>query len=162
MKKLLISFFAVVLSLGVFSQNENKSDKQAIIDSLIQEIYRDTLKFDEKDVIFTQIGRRNVNSYSMFYLVNGAYMYMLDIIPADKVIEFVNEVLDIDKIEDIGVLPKEKAVMLGGVRVQNGIVAIVLNKNARFNPQVAGLEKTGKSGGDNFSKRKDNELKIME
>jgi len=81
---------------------------------------------------------------------------MLDIVSSDKVDEFANEILDIHKIESISVLPKEKAVTLGGVRAQNGLVLIVLKKNVKFNPLVAGFN-FGRGGGDNFSKRNDNE-----
>ena len=135
---------------------------QTMIDSLKHEIYQDTVKFNEKDLIFTQIGRRNVNSYSMLYLVNGVFLYMLDIIPSDKVVEFVSEFLNSDKIESIGIIPKEKAYMFGGVRAQNGLVVIRLKKKVKFNPLVAGFEKRGENSGDNFSKRRANELMIRE
>ena len=142
---------------------KNELNKKILIDSLIQEIYRDTIKFNEKDLVFTQIGRRNINSYSMLYVVNGAYLYMLDIISSDNVVEFVNEILDTDKIASIGIVSKEKArALFDGVRVQNGIVAVVLKKNVKFNPLVAGFNFIGSSGGDNFSKRNDNELMIRE
>ena len=142
---------------------KNELNKRVQIDSLVQEIYRDTIKFNEHDLVFTQIGRRNTNSYSMLYVVNGAYLYMLDIISSDKVVEFVNEILDTEKIESIGILSKENAsTFFGGVRAQNGIVAIVLKKNVKFNPLVAGLTETGKNSGDNFTKRNDNELLIRE
>ena len=49
-------------------------NKRILIDNLIQEIYRDTIRFDEKDIVFTQIGRRNINSYSMLYVINGIYL----------------------------------------------------------------------------------------
>ena len=141
---------------------KNELNKIIQVDSLIQKIYRDTIRFDEKDLVFTQIGRKNINSYSMLYVVNGAYMYMLDIVSSDKVVEFANEILDIYKIESIGILPKEKTQTLCGVRAQNGIVLIVLKKNAKFNPLVAGFNFTGNKSGDNFSKRNDNELMIQE
>jgi len=141
---------------------KNELNKRKQIDSLIQKIYRDTVRFDKKDLVFTQIGRRNINSYSMLYLVNGAYFYMLDIVSSDKVVEFVNEFLDIHKIESISIIPKEKTLTFGGVRVQNGVVAIVLKKNTKFNPLVAGFNFAGVNGGDNFSKRNDNELMIRE
>jgi len=142
--------------------NENIIDKKVIIDSLIQKIYRDTISFDEKDLIFTQIGRRNVNSYSMLYVVNENYLYMLDIIPSCKVIEFVNEYLNINKIADITIIAGEKAIMFYGVRGQNGVVLIRMNRRTKFNPKVAGLEKTGRRIGDNFTNRKTDELKIRE
>ena len=141
---------------------KNELNKRILIDSLVQEIYRDTIKFNEHDLVFTQIGRRNTNSYSMLYVVNGAYLYMLDIISSDKVVEFVNEIIVAEKIEDIVVLPKEKAREFGRVRAQNGVVAIVLKKNAKFNPLVSGFNLAGSNGGDNFSKRNDNELMIRE
>ena len=141
---------------------KNELNKKLLIDSLIQEIYRDTINFNEKDLVFTQIGRRNINSYSMLYVVNGVYFYMLDIVSSEKVVEFANEFLDIHKVESMCIMPKEKASTLGGVHAQNGIVAIVLKKNAKFNPLVAGFIFAGNDGGDNFSKRNDNELKIRE
>jgi len=141
---------------------KNELNKRILVDSLIQEIYRDTIRFEEKDLVFTQIGRRNINSYSMLYVVNGAYLYMLDIVSPDKVFEFATEFLDINRIESISILPKEKASVLGGVRAQNGIVLIVLKKNLKFNPLVAGFNFIGSGGGDNFSKRNDNELMLRE
>jgi hypothetical protein len=119
-------------------------------------IYRDTIKFEEKHLSINSNELMNINSYSMLYVVNGAYFYILDIIPSDKVIEFVNEILDIDKIEGIGILSKEKLreTLFDGVRIQNGIVAIRLKKRAKFNPIVAGLklsERGTGSGGDNFT-----------
>ena len=139
-------------------------NKRILIDNLIQEIYRDTIRFDEKDLVFIQIGRRNINSYSMLYVVNGAYSYVLDIISSDKVVEFVNEILDADKIESIAIISKEKIVetMLDGIRAQNGIALIILKRNTKFNPLVAGFNLIGSSGGDNFSKRNENELMIRE
>ena len=141
---------------------KNELKKRILVDSLIQEIYRDTIRFEEKDLVFTQIGRRNINSYSMLYVVNGAYLYMLDIVSPDKVFEFATEFLDINRIESISILPKEKASVLGGVRAQNGIVLIVLKKNLKFNPLVAGFNFIGSGGGDNFSIRNDNELMLRE
>jgi len=163
----------LILTAFAFSILSCKSTKtiaqtehtRTMLDSLKREIYQDTVKFNAKDLVFTQIGRRNVNSYSMLYFVNETFVYMLDIIHSDKVVEFINEFLDSDKIESIRIIPKEKASMcrvFGGIRGQNGIVLIVLKKKIKFNPLVAGLEKTGKSSGDNFSKRNNNELMIRE
>jgi hypothetical protein len=177
--KILIFAYIFAVSIPIYSYGQNSSSQQTVapkvetyfvfdkvtliqIDSLTQKIYQDTVKFDEKDLIFTQFGRRNINSYSMLYVVNGAYFYMLDIVSSDKVIEFVNEFLDIYKVENISILPKEKASMLCGGSAQNGIVAIVLKKNAKFNPLVAGLTMTRKNSGDNYTKRNDNELMIRE
>ena len=143
---------------------KNELNKRILIGNLIQEIYRDTIRFDEKDLVFTQIGRRNIKSYSMLYVVNGAYSYVLDIISSDKVVEFVNEILDADKIESIAIISKEKIVetMLDGIRAKNGITSIILKRNTKFNPLVAGFNLIGSIGGDNFSKRNDNELMIRE
>jgi len=132
------------------------------VDSLKQIIFRDTIKFNENDLIFTQTGRQNVNSYSMLYIINESYFYMLDIISSNKVVEFVNEILDFDKIESIVLMPKEKASMFGGVRAQNGVVLITLKRNAKFNPFVAGFEKIERNFGSNFTRRRENELMIRE
>ena len=170
-KKSSLIWFAIIsliiLSGCAAKRSSNDILKRNIIttvDSLKQIIYSDTIKFDGKDVVFTERDKLNINSYSMFYVVNGVYLYMLDIIPSDKVVEFVNEILDIDKIAGISVLPKEKVAEAGmkGVRAQNGIVAIIMKKNVKFNPFVAGLEKIGENSGDNFSKRKENELMITD
>jgi hypothetical protein len=125
-----------------------------LIDSLKQEIYRDTIKFDKKDLsVCLRSGTTiNINSYSMLYVINGAYFYALDIIPPNKVVEFVDEFLDIDKVKSIGVVTKEtvQKAMFDGSHVQNGIVLIELKRKTKFNPLVAGLEKIGKQGGDNY------------
>ena len=166
--KILIFTYIFTAFISVYSYGQKVEtyfviDKTAIqVDSLIQEIYRDTIKFNEKDLVFTQIGRRNINSYSMLYVVNGSYFYMLDIISSDNVVEFVNEILDTDKIASIDIVSKEKLSAFYGVRAQNGIVLVVLKKNVKLNPLVAGFNFTGSSGGDNFSKRNDNELMIRE
>ncbi len=158
-----IKFILVLLIISscVFGQNNvtaNKLDKKELVDSLKQEIYRDTTKFDEKDLVFTSIGRKNMNPYSMLYIVNGAYIYKLDIISSDQVIEFVNEFLDIDKIEGISILQKEKArAVFDGIHAQNGVVVIALKKEIKFKPLIAGLKKTGRNNGDNFTTRNDNE-----
>ena len=73
-------------------------------------------------------------------IVNGRYLYSLDIISSDKVVEFVNEILDVDKIEFIDIMPGEKAHSFHGNRGLNGMVVITMKKNAEFNPFVAGLK----------------------
>ena len=166
LNKLTLKF---VLSLLLISSNllgqnndmiEKEHSKKVLIDSLKKEIYLDTSKFDKKDLLFTASGRKNRNSYSMLYIVNGAYMYKLDIITPKQVIEFVDEFLDTDKVDVISILPKEKAISVFGSHAQNGVVAIKLKKKAKFNTLVAGLTKTGKNSGDNFTKRDDNEILI--
>ena len=131
LRKCILSFVLLIVFSNLFGQKndviKNELNKK-IIDSLQYEIYQDTVKFNEKDLVFTQIGRKNINSYSMLYVVNGTYMYKLDIISSDKVIEFVNEFLDADKVKDIVILPKEKAMSIFGSLASNGIVAIVLRQ----------------------------------
>jgi hypothetical protein len=154
----------LISSSNLFGQKnnitENEYNKRRMIDSLTQVIYRDTVKFDKKDLVFDIVGRRNINPYSMLYMVNGAYMYKLDIISPEQVIEFVNEFMDAEKVKGIGVIPKEKVGMIFGSHAVNGIVAILLKKKAKLNPFVAGLTKTEKKSGDNFSQRNDNEILI--
>ena len=140
--------------------SENELSKQMSIDNLVQEIYRDTVKFNGSRFVFSQIGRRNLDSYSMLYVVNGRYQYLLDIISSDKVVEFVNEFLNSDKIDNIVIMPKEKATAFGGSNAKNGVVFITMKKKVKFNPFVAEFKKTRKNSGNNFFDRKPNEIMI--
>jgi len=141
---------------------ENEYRKIVLIDSLKQEIFRDTIKFEEKDLVFTMVGRKNMCSYSMLYVVNWTYFYKLDIISSDLVVEFVNEFLDTEKVKDISLWSKKMSSAIFGTNAPNGAVLITLKKNAKFNPLVAGFNFTGNRCGDNFSKRNNNELMIRE
>ena len=175
--RIIFVVFILLFSPNLFAKKKNnivsqsEIEKIEIIDSLKQTIYRDTIKFDLENSFFTALGRMNNHSYSMLYVVNNRYIYLLDIITSNKVEEFVNEILDADKIDNILIIPKEEAKMIYGSRAQNGVVVITMKKDAVFNPFVAGLEmkkvkrkkrrwsreKTFKTY-NNFSNRKKNEL----
>jgi len=152
---------------NTISESE-RAQQIILIDSLRQVILQDTIRFNESEFVFTQLGRKNLDSYSMLYIVNGTYLYKLDIISSDRVVEFVNEILNPDIIQNIVVFSRENVAtaMLGGVRAQNGIVLITTKRRANFNPFVAGLERRPQhpNGRNNnfFADRKDNEIMIRE
>ncbi len=156
-------FVLLVLSFHAPGQNPcattDDAVKKKIVDSVRQTICRDMARFDQKDLVYTPSGWKNRNSYSMLYVVNGAYLYKLDLIPADKVAGFIDEILDVGKIENIVILSKDDVAssMLHGSLVENGIAVITMKKKAKFNPEVAGLKKCKKSG-DNFHYHQCNEL----
>ena len=155
-KILFIIIIILLIPTNLFAKKKNKIVSQSeiekieIIDSLKQEIYNDTIKFDEKDIIaipnWNNTERkykweRNRNSYSKLYVVNSAYAYKLDLITSDLVAEFVNEFLDIDKIQNIEIKSKKESMAIWGTEAENGLVLITLNKKAKFNPTIAGIEK---------------------
>ena len=130
------------------------------IDSLKRGILADTAKFYETDLIYTASGRRNSRSYSKLFIINGSYIYKLDIVSSKEVVEFANECLDHRKIKSLTVLDSSKASPLFGPDTWNGIVLITMWDKAKFNPKVAGLKLQRKESGDNFTERKKGELLI--
>ncbi|MCO6164063.1 hypothetical protein [Flavobacterium sp. NRK F7] len=151
---LTILFFFPICMVG------QKLEKKQVLENLKSEIYLDTIKFDKKDIVFTALGRENLKPYSKVYIVDGQYLYKLDIIESKLVLEFINEILDVEKIESIEVIEKEKASTLFGGNAKNGVVAIRMKRKVNYNPKVAGLILTEKKYGTNFSQIKEGELQI--
>lgn len=133
---------------------------EGFVDSLKKRILMDTAKFNEADLIYTASGRRNSKSYSKLIIVNGSYIYKLDIVSPKQVVEFTNELLDHKKIKSVTVLDSSKASPLFGSDTWNGVVLITIWDKARFSPKVAGLTIHKKKSGDNFTERKKGELLI--
>ena len=133
---------------------------EVFVDSLKKEILADTAKFNEADLVYTASGRRNSKSYSKLFIVNGSYIYKLDIVSPKEVIEFTNELLDHNKIKSLTILEGSKASPLFGPDTWNGVVLITMWDKAKFNPNVAGLTLYRKKSGDNFTERKRGELLI--
>lgn len=111
MKSHYFYFLIILTSLYSFGQNNktinNKSKLIEIendsiskyLNSLKIEIFKDTLKFNKKDLFNKYNQTENLNEYSKIYIVDSKYFYRLDIIDSNFVKEFVNEILDIEKIE---------------------------------------------------------------
>ena len=134
--------------------------KKGFVDSLKKQILADTAKFNIADLIYTSSGRRNSKSYSKLFIVNGSFIYKLDIVTPQEVIEFTNEILDHKKIKSLTILDSFKSSPLFGPDTWNGIVLITMLDKVKFNPKVAGLTFTRKKSGDNFTGRKKGELLI--
>lgn len=132
----------------------------SFIDSLKTQIIQDTLKFIRNDLIHTSIGTNNKNNYSKLYLVDGKYLYKLDIISGQKVIEFVNEYLSESKIQSISITDTIYSQQLFGSNGISGLVSIQTKKKLKYNPKVAGLKLTTKSNGNNLWQRENDKLII--
>jgi hypothetical protein len=133
---------------------------EGYVDSLKKRILADTAKFNEADLIYEASGRRNLKSYSKLFIVNGSYIYKLDIVSPKEVVEFAIELLNHKKIKSLTVLDSSKASPLFGPNSLNGIVLITMWDKAKLNPKVAGLTMHKKKSGDNFTERKKDELQI--
>jgi hypothetical protein len=130
------------------------------VDSLKRQILADTIKFNEADLVYTASGRSNAKPYSKLFLVDGRYLYKLDIVKPKEVIDFTNEILDSKKIKSVTIVDSTKASPLFGPNTWNGIIVITMFDKAKFNPKVAGLTMLRKKQGDNFTERRKGELLI--
>jgi hypothetical protein len=132
------------------------------LDSLRNGVLKDTVKFQPADLIFTALGRPNTKPYSPLFIINGAYLYKLDIINGSQVVTFVNEMLDDKKIKSVTVLDSSKAPELLGRNARQGVILITTFDKARFNPKVAGLVLRKNKTGNNFTARRKGEMLIRE
>ncbi len=132
------------------------------LDSLKVQILADTSKFRQKDLIFTTLGRQNQKPYSKLFIVNGAYIYKLDIIKGTEVLEFVNEILDYKKIKSISYVDSSIASTHFGKNAWPGIILVTMVDKVKFNPKVAGLVRRKNRSGDNFTTRKEGEILIRD
>ena len=165
---LIIICFIVKTVSGQFSKDTAQSYVPVIygerlegfVDSLKKKILADTAKFTDADLFYTATGRRNARSYSKLFIVNGSYIYKLDIVSSKEVVAFTNEFLDPKKIKSLTLLDSTKASPIIGPDARNGIVVMTMWDKAKFNPKVAGLTLNRKKSGDNFILRKKGELLI--
>jgi hypothetical protein len=124
---------------------------EGYVDSLKKSILADTAKFNETDLRYTASGKRNTKSYSKLFIINGSYIYKLDIVSPKEVVEFTNELLDHKKIKSLTLLDSSQTSPLFGPDTWNGMVLITMWDQAKFNPKVAGLTMNKKKSGDNFT-----------
>ena len=123
---------------------ENDSLK-VYVENLKSEILNDTLKFNKNDLIAINGQTENIKKYSKMYLVDMKYIFRLDIIDHEKVKEFVNEILDAEKIETISISENNSCCSLFGKNGTNGCVFISTKKKSKVNYKVAGLKYYRKS-----------------
>ena len=133
------------------------------VESLKREILNDTLKFNKTDLIGLNGITENTKKYSKMYLVDMKYIYRLDIIDSEKVKEFINEILNIEKIETISISENNSCCSLFGKSGLNGCVFISTKKNFKINYKVAGLKKlkNKRKGGSNLDQNKENGIQLM-
>jgi hypothetical protein len=132
------------------------------LDSLKTKLFTDTAKFKQTDLIFTVLGRRNTEPYSPLFIINGAYIYKLDIISGLQVVSFVNEILDNKKIKSITYIDSSQASKYFGQNAWKGVILITMFDRAKFNLKVAGLTTRKNKSGDNFTVRKKYEILIRD
>ena len=159
---LIISILILTTTSGQTLQFTTKRDVPVIygdklkgfVDSLKEQILVDTLKFLKADLIYTESGTLNSKAYSKLFIVNGSYIYKLDIVDPQKVLEFANEILDHNKIKSLTILDSSKSSPFFGPDTWNGIVLITMWDRAKYNPKVGELTIRRKHSGDNFTVKK--------
>lgn len=172
MRATLFILFSFMLAT-VFGQNSTDTGKSNVpviygdrlkpfLDSLKSQVLTDTAKFKQTDLIFTAIGRRNTKPYSPLFIVNGAYIYKLDIIKGSEVVSFVDEILDDKKVKSLTYIDSSKASEHFGQNAWQGVILITMFDKAKFNPKVAGLTLQKNKSGDNYTVRKRNEILIRD
>lgn len=172
MRATLFILFSFMLTT-VFGQNSTDMGKSYVpviyghrlktfLDSLKSQVFTDTAKFKQTDLIFTAIGRRNTKPYSPLFIVNGAYIYKLDIINGSEVVSFINEILDDKKVKSLTYIDSSKASEHFGQNAWQGVILITMFDKAKFNPKVAGLTLRKNKSGDNYTVRKKNEILIRD
>jgi hypothetical protein len=130
----------------------HKNEMDRFIDSLKRKIAIDTSRFKRSDLVFSSIGALNKNSYSPLLIVNKKYKYKLDILPGQKVMEFINEFLRSDKIKSIIMLNDKAGFVVYGDLGKSGVLLITIKKTAKVNYHVSGFQmyKDHSLGGNNF------------
>ena len=166
-----VTLVFLILNIGFcFSQNKTqtipgkvlqKQELKFFLDSLKSKVLADTIKFNRKDLLHWNIGSTNTKPYSSLFVIEN-YQYKLDIIKGNLVNQFVNEILQYDKIENVTLFSKENGIMLFGDYGKCGVIWITPKKKAKFNFKIAGLNKKKKRKVyTNFEQRQDSEIKVL-
>jgi hypothetical protein len=132
----------------------------SFVDSLKHQVLTDTSKFYQGELIFTAEGRQHTKPYSKLFIINGRYLYKMDIVKPKEVVDFASEIFDYKKIKSITIVDSSKVSTLLGQNARQGVILIAMYDNAKFNPKVAGLKMFNRKTGDNFSQRNKGELLI--
>ena len=175
MKSHYFCFLIILTSLYSFGQNSktinNKSKLIEIendsiskyLNNLKIEIFKDTLKFNKKDLFNKYNQTENLNEYSKIYIVDSKYFYRLDIIDSNFVKEFVNEILDIEKIEKISYSDNNICCALFGRIGIKGCIFIFTKKKSNVNYKIAGLKiKSKRKGGSNMNQNNSKTVNIRD
>jgi len=108
------------------------------IDSLKSAVLRDTIKFNKEDLVVSDHHIKTNNPYSPIYFV-GQYHYRLDVIDAELVKEFINEVLEIKKIKKIQILTEKSK--NNEYYEKLPWIIIFTKKEVQMNYEIAGFKK---------------------
>jgi hypothetical protein len=169
MKPFIIIFICFFYNIS-FCQSEKKSvptrdikgkEIEFYLDSLKSKILMDTIKFNRKDLIHSNMGTRNTKTYSPLFIIDKC-QYKLDIINGKLVKEFADEILDYLKIESIAIISPENSRNLFGRKGENGAIWMSSKKGTKINFNVAGLKtKKRKKLRNNFNQRQNGEITIL-
>ena len=140
MKKF-VAIFIFFISVHTYGQNEyGNLSKSQLIYFLKNEFFADTVKFKKSDIIQTEKGKKNVNSYSKLVIINGEFFFKPDIMDPKSLTEFLDDIFIESKIKGIGVIDKEQASTLHFEgESMNGVVAIHLEKEVNLSLIILGL-----------------------
>jgi hypothetical protein len=133
-----------------------KNEVINFINSLKNKIIEDTSKFRSADLIISSIGASNRNSYSPLFILSKLYKYKLDIVSGKKVIEFTDEFLNANKINNIIIFNCKAGSTVYGDLGQSGVVLINIRKTLKINYFVSGfkMHTDHNLGGNNFKQWK--------
>lgn len=174
MKKVTICVFLLTMTLCARSQELfnkyyphtvkqlqtiDEIDPTSFMDSLRTGILLDTVRFSTTDLFSSSLGTTNDHPYSLLFIVDRKYSYLLDIINGNCVQEFCNEFLNDSIVDEISMIGREDAVAIFGRIGRLGAIMIKTKwRSQKPNYKVAGL--TVKNGsGNNFYQYKKGDCK---
>lgn len=88
-------------TVHIFYKEIKGDEIRTYLDSLRNKHVQDTLSFSRKNLVHRADGTRNTIVNSPLYVVDGKFLYKLDIISGSQVTEFINEVFEPGKIKVI-------------------------------------------------------------
>lgn len=174
MKRLFYSFTFILFFNAVSGQIDTTIKSQTLpvrviktdsiklfVESLSLSILRDTIKFNDHDLININGYTKNTKPYSTLIIIDFRFSYRLDIINGTMVSAFVKEALNPSIIDAIYVFPDPESVEAFGPQGKNGCIIILLKPKSKFNYRVGGLEYNKKrKKGNNFNQRKEGQIML--
>lgn len=142
------------------SKTTNIIHPRSFIDSLKVAILLDTVRFSRRDLSNSSLGTRNKHPYSLLFIVDRKYSYLLDIISGSYVLQFCKKFLNDSVIDEISLIGREDATAIYGNIGRMGAITITTkSRSGKLNYKVAGL--VLKNGtGDNFDQYQRGDFKI--
>ena len=165
MKLKIFTAISILTFSLTFSQVKDRVVKghevKIYLDSLKRIILLDTIKFSRKDLIHSNMQTTyNTKPYSPLFVIEK-YLYKLDIIEGNLVKDFVDEILNDEKIESLIIIESHRAISLFGSNAEGGVIWMTPKKKQKINYKIAGLKKVRKRTWNNFDQRKIGEIQIL-